>query len=792
MSGGAGSGGGGGSSPTTTKGDIIARTATADARVPVGADTFVLTADSAQPTGVAWAAAPGAGGGAATTTAFVTIGNDAALSAERALLDDGTTVQHTDAGAGTNVTTSVRDNGISNLKLRDSGALSVIGRSANTSGDPGDISAVAASGSVLRESGSTIGFGTIATAGITDAAVTLAKMANLSQDQFIGRVTASTGVPETATITAAARTVLDDTTVSAMVDTLGGAASSGTGGIARVNSPVFTTPNIGTATGNITGNAATVTTNANLTGPITSVGNATTIADAELAAIAGLTSAADQVPYFTGAGTAALATVTAAARTVLDDTTVSAMVDTLGGVAAQGTGAIVRATSPTLTTPALGVASATTLNKVTVTAPATGSTLTIQDGFTLTANGNATVSGTHSGTSSGTNTGDQTITLTSDVTGTGTGSFATTIAAGAVSLSKMANMATASFLGRTTAGTGSPEVLTATQSTAILNAFVGDAGAGGTKGLVPAPGAGDAAASKYLKADGTWATVSASGAVATDVIWDAKGDLAAGTGANTASKLVVGSDGQVLTADSTQSTGLKWAAAAGGTTQDATAFSFVDDFMSATTTFKENWFVSTSGDSLTSNSTTGMDANHSGIAIFNGSTTAGRSSLSNAIGGIILGATTGGWTFETIVYVDTLDSGTNNYTIQIGLGNAFTSATQTDGVYFQYNGATNSGQWQLVSMKASTSSIINGGAGAAMTAGTWWKLRWKLNAAGTSLSADYSSSPGSAYVSLGTALTTNLPTNVVGPLIGKFNSGAGAGSRIMRVDYYGLTGSLNR
>lgn len=57
-------------------------------------------------------------------------------------------------------------------------------------------------------------------------------------------------------------------------------------------------------------------------------------------------------------------------------------------------------TSPTLTTPALGVATATTVNKVTVTAPATGATLTIQDGFTLTVNGNATVSGT--------NTGDQT------------------------------------------------------------------------------------------------------------------------------------------------------------------------------------------------------------------------------------------------------------------------------------------------------------------------------------------------------------------------------------------------
>ena len=41
-------------------------------------------------------------------------------------------------------------------------------------------------------------------------------------------------------------------------------------------------------------------------------------------------------------------------------------------------------TSPTLTTPTLGVATATTINKVTITAPATAATLTVLDGTTLT------------------------------------------------------------------------------------------------------------------------------------------------------------------------------------------------------------------------------------------------------------------------------------------------------------------------------------------------------------------------------------------------------------------------
>jgi hypothetical protein len=59
-----------------------------------------------------------------------------------------------------------------------------------------------------------------------------------------------------------------------------------------------------------------------------------------------------------------------------------------------GTGDNVLATSPTLITPALGAATATSINKVALTAPATGSTLTIADGKTLTANQSLTLAGT--------------------------------------------------------------------------------------------------------------------------------------------------------------------------------------------------------------------------------------------------------------------------------------------------------------------------------------------------------------------------------------------------------------
>ena len=175
--------------------------------------------------------------------------------------------------------------------------------------------------------------------------------------------------------------------------------------------------------------AATVVTNANLTGPITSIGNATSIASQ------------------TGTGT----------KFVMD-------------------------TSPTLVTPLLGIPTSGTLTNC---------------------------------------TGLPTAGLVNN----------------AVTNAKLAQMATLTIKGNNTGGASDPLDLTATQTTAILNAMVGDSGTGGTKGLVPAPSAGDAAAGKYLKADGTFAVPpgtsgSAITALTGDVTATGPGSVAATLAAN--------------------------------------------------------------------------------------------------------------------------------------------------------------------------------------------------------------------------------------------------------------------
>ena len=121
------------------------------------------------------------------------------------------------------VTTAKIDNdAVTFAKMQNSAAagLSVVGRSTNSAGDFGEITA-ANDAEVLRRSGSSIVFATVATNSIANDAVTYAKIQNVSAtDRLLGRQTAGSGDVEEIACTAAGRSLLAGANVAAQRTTL--------------------------------------------------------------------------------------------------------------------------------------------------------------------------------------------------------------------------------------------------------------------------------------------------------------------------------------------------------------------------------------------------------------------------------------------------------------------------------------------------------------------------------------------------------------------------------------------
>ena len=148
-----------------------------DLKAPLASPTFTTALTAANP----------------TFTGTVTIPDGALAIADTSGLQSALDLKAPLASPTFTGTVALPNDQISYAEMQNVAALSVVGNATNATADPAEITA-GSDGQVLRRSGTTLGFGTIATAGIADAQVTYAKIQNVAGLSVVARSANTSGV----------------------------------------------------------------------------------------------------------------------------------------------------------------------------------------------------------------------------------------------------------------------------------------------------------------------------------------------------------------------------------------------------------------------------------------------------------------------------------------------------------------------------------------------------------------------------------------------------------------------
>jgi hypothetical protein len=396
-------------------------------------------------------------------------------------------------------------------------------------------------------------------------------------------------------------------------------------------------------------------------------------------------------------------------------------------------------TSVALTTPDIGVATATSVNKVAITAPGTSATLTIANGKTLTASKTLTLDGTDSTTmtfpstsatiartdAANTFTGVQVLTSPSLL---GTVSVADTTTPAISLASGMTNTGNVTINGKTS---GALKLTTAdaTAQTLTISAAAQTTGAA-TLTIPDFAGANQTLATLALSQTFTNKTLTSP-----TINGAAIGGAFTGTGAYIPVTLL-NSGTSASSATFWRGDGTWATPASGGTPNPATSIWMYDggggDQNSSTTTGGGPFclFAGTSGAGVYAgiDNDTHLDTSQlQGYECYSGTDTNSASFLYQRQDTVFGG---GSQTLEFRVYLSAASDGTDTYTARIGWSGKSTAGDPTSGVFFRYTHGTNSGLWQGVARTNNAETTGNVTVGP--TANTWQKLKIVIAADGTS------------------------------------------------------------